>query len=72
METANHPSTFARPPGAALVPRIPFHRAVSLLGLWYDRHLQRHDLGALDARSLGDLGLTADEVRRECAKPFWR
>lgn len=38
----------------------------------YDRHLQRLDLAELDAWQLGDLGLTPEDVRRECAKSFWR
>jgi uncharacterized protein YjiS (DUF1127 family) len=72
METANHPPTFARLPRVAFVRRYTLHRAVLLLALWYDRHLQRHDLALLDTRMLRDLGLDADEARRECAKPFWR
>jgi uncharacterized protein YjiS (DUF1127 family) len=39
---------------------------------WYDRHLQRVDLAALDETMLRDVGLTPQDVRRECATPFWR
>jgi uncharacterized protein YjiS (DUF1127 family) len=63
---------FTRLPHVAFVRHFTLHRAVLLLALWYERHLQRHDLALLDARMLRDLGLDADEARRECAKPFWR
>lgn len=43
-----------------------------LLARWYDRHLQRRDLAAIDDHLLRDLGLTPQDVRRECAKSFWR
>lgn len=38
----------------------------------YDRHLQRLDLVEIDDHMLHDLGLTREDVRRECAKSFWR
>lgn len=38
----------------------------------HDRHLQRLELAELDAWKLNDLGLTPEDVRRKCAKPFWR
>jgi uncharacterized protein YjiS (DUF1127 family) len=37
-----------------------------LLARWHDRHVQRLDL------VLRDLGLTPEDVRRECAKSFWQ
>ena len=43
-----------------------------LLAPWYDRHLQRRDLAEIDDHLLRDLGLTPQDVRRECAKSFWR
>ncbi|TIT02715.1 MAG: DUF1127 domain-containing protein [Mesorhizobium sp.] len=43
-----------------------------LLALWYDRHLQRLDLAEIDEHLLRDLGLTPEDVRRECAKSFWQ
>lgn len=44
------------------------------LCIWrrYDRHLQRLDLAEIDDHMLHDLGLTREDVRRECAKSFWR
>ena len=39
---------------------------------WYDRHLQRLDLAEIDDHLLRDLGLTPQDVRRECAKSFWQ
>ncbi|MCG7505551.1 DUF1127 domain-containing protein [Mesorhizobium retamae] len=44
----------------------------SLLMRRSDRYLQRLDLADLDAWQLNDLGLTPEDVRRECAKSFWR
>ena len=43
-----------------------------LLAHWYDRHLQRLDLAEIDDHMLRDLGLTREDVRRECAKSFWQ
>ncbi|RUV31908.1 DUF1127 domain-containing protein [Mesorhizobium sp. M7A.F.Ca.MR.148.00.0.0] len=43
-----------------------------LLARWYDRHLQRLDLAEIDDHQLRDLGLTRQDVRRECAKSFWQ
>ncbi|MBZ9996402.1 DUF1127 domain-containing protein [Mesorhizobium sp. BH1-1-4] len=45
---------------------------LGLLARWYDRHLQRLDLAEIDDHLLRDLGLTRQDVRRECAKPFWQ
>jgi uncharacterized protein YjiS (DUF1127 family) len=39
---------------------------------WHDRHLQRIDLRSLDEHLLSDIGLSPEDVRRECTKPFWR
>lgn len=44
----------------------------SLLMRQYDRHLQRLDLAELEVWQLNDLGLTPEDVRRECAKSFWQ
>ena len=41
-----------------------------LLARWYDRHMQRRDLAEIDDHLLRDLGLTPQDVRRECAKSF--
>ena len=43
-----------------------------LLARWYDRHVQRRDLSEIDHHLLRDLGLTSEDVRRECAKSFWQ
>jgi uncharacterized protein YjiS (DUF1127 family) len=37
----------------------------------FDRRRQRLDLDALDDAALKDIGLSPEDVRRECAKPFW-
>ncbi|AZN97149.1 DUF1127 domain-containing protein [Mesorhizobium sp. M9A.F.Ca.ET.002.03.1.2] len=58
--------------------RLPFPFVIlrrlhpRLLARWYDRHLQRLDLAAIDDHLLRDLGLTPEDVRRECAKSFWQ
>jgi uncharacterized protein YjiS (DUF1127 family) len=44
----------------------------AFVGRCLDRHRQRLDLDALDDAALRDIGLSPDDVRRECAKPFWR
>jgi uncharacterized protein YjiS (DUF1127 family) len=43
-----------------------------LLARWYDRYRQRLDLAEIDEHLLRDLGLTPEDVRRECAKSFWQ
>jgi uncharacterized protein YjiS (DUF1127 family) len=52
-----------------LDPRRALAAPVRILG-WYDRHLQRRHLSQLDAHLLHDLGLTKEEVVRECRKLF--
>ena len=37
-----------------------------------ERGRQRRALALLDARLLDDIGLSADDVRAECDRPFWR
>ncbi|MER8529542.1 DUF1127 domain-containing protein [Mesorhizobium sp. M0814] len=34
--------------------------------------MQRLDLAEIDDHLLRDLGLTPEDVRRECAKSFWQ
>jgi uncharacterized protein YjiS (DUF1127 family) len=36
------------------------------------RYHTRRALGELEAHRLADIGKTAEEALRECAKPFWR
>lgn len=52
--------------------RLPLHETASLIGRWYERHLQRSALAELDDRMLADIGKSSEEARIECAKPFWR
>jgi uncharacterized protein YjiS (DUF1127 family) len=42
------------------------------LRTWMRRAATRRELRELDARLLEDIGRTALERRRECAKWFWR
>ena len=44
----------------------------AFVGRCLDRHRQRVDLDELDDAALRDIGLSPEDVRRECAKPFWR
>ena len=44
---------------------------VSLLLLWMERSRQRAALAELNDDQLSDIGLSRQDVRRECAKPFW-
>jgi uncharacterized protein YjiS (DUF1127 family) len=47
-------------------------RVAATLALWRGRGRQRDLLAQLDSRMLRDIGITRDDARRECAKPFWR
>lgn len=49
-----------------------FQKTLETPWIWQARSRQRKHLASLDDRMLKDIGLTADDVRRECAKPFWR
>ncbi|MFA6155738.1 DUF1127 domain-containing protein [Mesorhizobium sp.] len=69
--TARTASTPAPSPGRRWFPFVTRWRP-RLLARWYDRHLQRLDLAEIDDHLLRDLGLTREDVRRECAKSFWR
>lgn len=39
---------------------------------WRRRARGRRELAQLPDRELRDIGLTRDDVMRECSKPFWR
>ena len=43
-----------------------------LLFMWLRRLRERHELANLDDAQLRDVGLNAEKVRRESAKPFWQ
>jgi uncharacterized protein YjiS (DUF1127 family) len=49
-----------------------WRQAVKTISLWAMRRNQRLDLGELDDHHLDDIGRSRDDVRRECAKPFWK
>ncbi|QPC89885.1 DUF1127 domain-containing protein [Mesorhizobium sp. INR15] len=59
------------PANRASFPFVTWLRS-RLLARWYGRHLQRLDLAEVDDHLLRDLGLTPEDVRRECAKSFWQ
>ncbi len=43
-----------------------------LVARWIRRRRQRRHLATLEDRLLQDIGITAEQARREIAKPFWR
>jgi uncharacterized protein YjiS (DUF1127 family) len=47
-------------------------RSWRVLALWGRRHRQRADLAELGGHLLADIGKSSEDIRRECAKPFWR
>jgi uncharacterized protein YjiS (DUF1127 family) len=56
---------------ALLAPDI-LRRLAGLAARARDRQRDRILLARLDPHLLRDIGLTDADVRRECAKPFWR
>jgi uncharacterized protein YjiS (DUF1127 family) len=56
-------------PGSAFAPFLRFCRCIVSR---YERWLQRQDLAELDDHLLRDIGISPNDVARECAKPFWR
>ena len=50
---------------------LQIRSGLSVLLLWMDRSGQRRDLSELEDHQLRDIGLTRDDIRRECSKPFW-
>jgi len=46
-------------------------RLVDFVLLWQERARQRHDLAALDARALRDIGISRETAMAEARKPFW-
>jgi uncharacterized protein YjiS (DUF1127 family) len=66
----SHWSQRTTTPSQDLWPRI--RGGLSVLLLWMDRSGQRQDLAELQDHQLRDIGLTRDDIRRECSKPFWR
>ena len=49
----------------------PLHLSFSVLGDWIALARQRRQLKSLDARALNDMGLSADDARREATRPAW-
>ena len=63
-----------RPHAASLAKSLveALARLFELVLIWQERDKQRRALAELDARMLGDLGLSRADVEREVRKPFWR
>lgn len=53
------------------IPVGAFSNLVIRLGRLVDRGRQRRDLLELTDEQLRDIGVTAEEARREAARPFW-
>jgi len=56
-------------------PLAVLREPIRLIALWRHRARARADLRMLcevDPRTLQDIGLGADDVRREMYRPFWR
>ncbi len=47
-------------------------RSLTVLNAALSRRRDRQRLARLDAHLLRDIGIDAQEARRECAKPFWQ
>lgn len=47
-------------------------RILLKISQWRDLSMQRRYLSNLSEDQLKDIGLTANDVRRESTKPFWR
>jgi uncharacterized protein YjiS (DUF1127 family) len=63
----------ARPPVALVPPASSLlARLVDTLALWHRRARDRHLLGELDDRLLGDIGISRGDAIHESDKPFWR
>jgi uncharacterized protein YjiS (DUF1127 family) len=79
-DTSDLPGRLARFEGPRQRPATALERLVidrlgsgaGLLFLWLRRFRDRRELANLDDAQLRDVGLNADTVRRESAKPFWQ
>jgi uncharacterized protein YjiS (DUF1127 family) len=49
-----------------------FQQIIAKVKTWENRSRQRKQLAKLDARMLADIGITAEQVTVEVAKPFWK
>jgi uncharacterized protein YjiS (DUF1127 family) len=71
MSTLRQRRAAPRHPGLARG-TAPTSRLLATLREWRRRLAGRAALRQMSPRQLRDLGITAAEVARECAKPFWR
>jgi len=46
-------------------------RVLPMVKVWHHRKVSRLHLANLSDVLLDDIGLTADQARAECKKPFW-
>jgi uncharacterized protein YjiS (DUF1127 family) len=65
------PSTLLRPTAVPL-PRFRLRSLLAVPTSWDARRRARLHFATLDDRELADVGLTRDQQRIECAKPFWK
>lgn len=64
VKLADEEEVFAR------APRL--YRSLCVLGDWLSRSRERHALSEMSLHGLRDVGLTPEDVERECGKPFWQ
>ena len=65
-------SSVLQTPAPSRLPRLSLRPPIELLAAWDARRRARLHFAALDDRALADVGLTRDQQRIECAKPFWQ
>lgn len=44
---------------------------LAVLRHWQENYYSRQALRKLDSHQLSDIGLSSEQVRKECQKPFW-
>lgn len=69
---ASRQSRFSALAGLATVLMTPLRRACLTLLCWSARSRQRRSLRELTAAQLKDVGLTAEQAKREAIKYFWQ
>lgn len=72
--SASHVSTISSTISSSTSVR-PSQSTISLfstLNIWMQRSRQRKQLAQLDQHLLDDIGLSAEMVAKEIAKPFWK
>jgi uncharacterized protein YjiS (DUF1127 family) len=64
--------SISRRPVPSPLPRFQLLSPLALVAAWDIRRRARLHFATLDDRALADVGLTREQQRIECAKPFWK